>query len=134
MFSSQSYIQMYQETLNKLLEYDEIREGASFDEKKTQEVQEALDYAAQMKPSRHSSRRISTTKLNSGLQKQVTVDSQIEEVHKTYCESSYSLLCRRLLMRCCSTMMNNKDSMICLTLIQRIIIHLIWDQTQLDIK
>ncbi|XP_019851941.1 PREDICTED: inositol 1,4,5-trisphosphate receptor type 3-like [Amphimedon queenslandica] len=78
-FSSQSYIQMYQETLNKLLEFDEIKERASLDEKKTLEVQEALDSVALIKPSRHSSRRGSSKKLNQGLQKQFTVDSQIEE-------------------------------------------------------
>ena len=79
-FSSHNYIQMYQETLNKLLDFEEVKERASLDEKKTLEVQEALNSAALVKPSRHSSRRASSQKLNQGLQNQFTVDSQIEEV------------------------------------------------------
>ena len=73
MFSSQAYIQMYQETLNKLLEFGEIRDGAECDDQKTQQVQEALETAIAVKPSS----RASSTKRRPTLQKNLTIDSQL---------------------------------------------------------
>lgn len=129
-FSSQAYIQMYQETLNKLLEFGEIRDGAECDDQKTQQVQEALETAIAVKPSS----RASSTKRRPTLQKNLTIDSQLVSKGSQSgkrMKANVHIFCRKQLMRHLSIMKSNRDLMIYSIAIHTIIIAPIWGLTLL---
>ena len=126
-FSRQAYIQMYQETLNKLLEFGEIRDGAECDDQKTQQVQEALETAVAVKPSS----RASSTKRRPTLEKSLTIDSQLVSQSGKRMKAIVHIFYRRQLRRHLSIMKSNRDLMIYSIAIHTIIIAPIWDLTLL---
>lgn len=73
MFTSEGHIQMFQDTLNILLNYDEIKEEVDSDNKKTQNVQEQFNVALKVTHHRGQSRR-------RGLNKAATIDSTVVSV------------------------------------------------------
>lgn len=68
-FSSETYVHIYQETINILLSYDEICSKADIDDEQTQLVQQALDTAQpKAKTGRHTLQRVPTVESQSEVQ------------------------------------------------------------------
>lgn len=68
-FSSETYVHIYQETINTLLNYDEIRSKADINDEQTRSVQQALDTAQpKAKTGRHTLQRVPTVESQSEVQ------------------------------------------------------------------
>ena len=68
-FSSETYVHIYQETINTLLNYDEIRSKADIDDEQTQSVQLTLNTAQpKAKTGRHTLQRVPTVESQSEVQ------------------------------------------------------------------